>query len=235
MAKLKVGDIVIEDGNVSFDGGASPAASVPVPVPASASPPPPAPKPARRDPLEVARGLPGSPRLLVVLGLVALLASMGAIWAARGVLTGEIGSIASIVWLLLAAPAGSIGLGLVGLAVIKRSKPAGEAPEVKPPGRMAPDLFQARMDRLRPLIEGDRPDMTFEKLHAETRLTEAALVDTLMQAEDAGLVDEELNLETGDWYYRLSGRGRQESIRSESRTLEDRRRTLAARSEEKTR
>ena len=89
MAKLKVGDIVIEDGNVSFDGGASPAASVPVPVPASASPPPPAPKPARRDPLEVARGLPGSPRLLVVLGLVALLASMGAIWAARGVLTGE--------------------------------------------------------------------------------------------------------------------------------------------------
>jgi hypothetical protein len=90
------------------------------------------------------------------------------------------------------------------------------------------------MLKLLPLLDADSPSTTFERLVAETGMTEPALVETLSLAESRGILDEELNLETGEWYYRRSGRARAEAAAQEPRSIEDRQQALRGRRKEKT-
>jgi len=145
-------------------------------------------------------------------------------------LTGVPADGAGLAWMLLGVPVTMTGLVLAALAIGARLATRSARAEVAERGpTLAPDLFDARLTRLRPLLLADRSDMTFEKLAKESGMTEAALVETLALAESRSLVDEELNLETGQWYYRLGLRGKHDVVVERPRSLEERKRELESR------
>ena len=225
MARLKVGEIVIEDGKVSFGGDPGRAADV--------APSPPTPATLRNGAIKFLRRIPGSPLLLAILGTAALIAGLTALWAGRSVYSGAIPDGQAVAYLLMGIPASASGVGLLTLSGLKRlllPRPTSGSTERS----TAPDLFEARMLKLLPLLDADSPSTTFERLVAETGMTEPALVETLSLAESRGILDEELNLETGEWYYRRSGRARAEAAAQEPRSIEDRQQALRGRRKEKT-
>lgn len=234
MARLRVGEILIEDGNVSFDKADANAPAAPTAAPPSQPSPP---QVARR-PGPALRTIPGRPGLLAALGGLALVTGLVAVSLGRSAFSGAVPSISDIVLLLAGVPTTMAGIGLVGLASAKRLQSRRSAVSVASPhpggSTMAPDLFEARMAKLSPLLLGDASDRTFEKLAFGSGMTEEALVDTLTLAEARGLLDEELNLETGEWYYRLVTTGGGRSTLG-SASLDERRLALRARAQKESR
>lgn len=104
------------------------------------------------------------------------------------------------------------GLTFLGLMKRRRAQSQGALPPARTPqGRTDPTVLAERMRRVRSVI-GNR-DWTFEGLMGQLRWTEAALVETLLEMKQRGVIEEDLDLDSGQWVYRAqvpegSGSGR---------------------------
>ena len=222
MARLRVGDILIEDGRVGFGVAAPrPARSV---------------TPAARgsEPSSTLDRIPGTPGLLSSLGGLSLVVGLASVWLGRAVYTALPVDATALAWLVVGVPAVTAGLGLLALGAAKHLS-APRALAVDRGDEVAPDLFEARLARLEPILRLAGPDNTFERLLAESGLTERALLDTLVAAERSGRIEEELDLETGEWFFQLGVRPRLADPRDASQTLDERLRAFQARNKEKSR
>lgn len=100
----------------------------------------------------------------------------------------------------------TLGGGLAFLGLRKLSRGGGKAegalaagPAMLPPSRER--LMVERSRRLAAVL--DHGPSTFERLVATLRWTETAVLEALVYMKDAGVVVEDLDLETGEWIYRL--------------------------------
>jgi hypothetical protein len=93
----------------------------------------------------------------------------------------------------------TLGGGLAILGGLKRA--AAVLPPALPAPKTDPVVTAERGRRVRALL-GQRGQSTFEQLLAQLRWTESALVQTLVALKEAGLVVEDLDLDTGEWVYR---------------------------------
>jgi hypothetical protein len=93
----------------------------------------------------------------------------------------------------------TVGGGLAFLGVQKRKGRAQE-PKALPPASSA-TVIAERARRVASLLEHGG-DHTFERLLAQLRWTEPALLETLLAMKESGQVLEDLDLETGEWVYR---------------------------------
>ncbi len=99
----------------------------------------------------------------------------------------------------------TLGGGLTFLGLLKRR---GRSPEVRalPAPQSSVQVLVERSRRVRAVLER-RGEATFETLLGELRWTERALLETLVQMKENGLVEEDLNLDTGEWVYRAAEHG----------------------------
>lgn len=93
----------------------------------------------------------------------------------------------------------TVGGGLAFLGMLKRKPPADEQ-RALPPASSA-TVIAERARRVQTLLE-QAGDHTFERLMAQLRWTEPALLETLLAMKDSGQLIEDLDLDTGEWIYR---------------------------------
>lgn len=98
----------------------------------------------------------------------------------------------------------TLGGGLTFLGILKRKREQdGEAtPRALPAPSTSPTVLAERARRVTSVLRNSR-DCTFERLLSQLRWTEAALVETLVYMKNGGAVEEDLNLDTGEWVYRV--------------------------------
>ena len=95
----------------------------------------------------------------------------------------------------------TLGGGLTFLGILKqRRKP--EAPKALPAATTSPAVLAERARRIRDVLTGTY-EMTFEALQGQLKWTNTALVETLVVMKEKGAIEEDLNLDTGEWVYRL--------------------------------
>ena len=93
----------------------------------------------------------------------------------------------------------TLGGGLTFLALLKRKKPP--PPKAIAGPTTAPEVLRERARRVHATLE-QTGDATFELLLRQLGWTEPALLETLVQMKESGAVEEDLNLDTGEWVYR---------------------------------
>jgi len=94
----------------------------------------------------------------------------------------------------------TLGGGIAILGGLKRASAL--APPALPAPQGDPSVARERGRRVRMLL-GQTGQSTFEQLLGKLRWTESALVQTLVALKDAGQIVEDLDLDTGEWVYRL--------------------------------
>lgn len=189
MAKIKVGDIVIDGQDITIKAqdhhgqGADLGVTTYSAVQSSTSPGP-IPPPSSSVSL---RQIPFPPLAWYGIGASAL--------AAAGIGTFVLG--ASI----LLVPLVSIGLGCLGLGFLKRR-------DLKHHALLQTEkekqLFKARSERVVSLLDNPARTHTVEWLVEKSGMTEETLEATLYQLVESGVVSEELSEDTGEWYYFLN-------------------------------
>ena len=100
----------------------------------------------------------------------------------------------------------TFGSGVAFLGGLKRKSQleAAETQALPPAPTVSPVVLAERARRVRSWLQ-ERRQATFEELAQALRWTESALVETLMHMKQAGLVEEDLDLDTGQWVYRMQG------------------------------
>ena len=101
----------------------------------------------------------------------------------------------------------TLGGGLTFLGLLKQRRagarrelpPAAEDGSARP--RTDPTVLRERARRVHHVL-GELQQATFEALLARLRWTEAALLETLVEMKEAGTLEEDLDLDTGEWVYR---------------------------------
>ena len=159
--------------------------------PAPHGQPPPRELAVREAPAESLALLPSSAALLLVAAVL---------WAVF-----PVGSLAALALHVLPSV---FGLGLLGLGIAKRSEEHRllEAARARDDAELAPHL-----ERVRAALAAQNPEQTVEWLTARLGLPETTVVRVLDRLRRAGEVEEELNVDSGDWYYfarRQLGEGR---------------------------
>ena len=206
MAKLKVGDIVIENNNVTIHGSRY---TTPSPfvhsAPDSSGPP--------------VKGANSTLDLLDRLPLRGLHLVIGGV---GGLILGFFCRPFS--WLLASSPhpyflAGIalcfLGLAVTALGIIKIVTDA----ESGGASNERDHILEQRMARLRPLLTLRSFSNTVEHLAKAAGMTEEAVVDTLFVMQKQELIEEDLDFESAEWYYYLSSKDEQKK----HMTLEQRR------------
>ena len=94
----------------------------------------------------------------------------------------------------------TLGGGIAILGGLKRTSEL--VPPALPAPKGDPSVLAERGRRVRKLL-AQSGQSTFEPLLARLRWTEAALVQTLIALKDAGQIVEDLDLDSGEWVYRL--------------------------------
>lgn len=108
------------------------------------------------------------------------------------------------------------GLAFLGMRKLAASPPQTALPPALPPSKQALQIERSR--RLRPVLEAG--PATFERIAGTLRWTETAVLETLVFMKEAGAVVEDLDLDTGEWIYRLQ---ENDYGTAEGMTLEERR------------
>lgn len=98
----------------------------------------------------------------------------------------------------------TFGGGVAFLGALKRKSQIDAAQALPPAPTVSPVVLAERGRRVRSWLQ-ERGQATFEELTAALRWTESALVETLMHMKEAGVVEEDLDLDTGQWVYRMQG------------------------------
>lgn len=180
--RVRIGDIEI-DGPVVHIGG-QPAPQVYVPQELVPQAPPLA--PARTDPF---MALPVRGRVLIQLGAVLLLAGIGLFAVAPP---------ASILAFLLHVLPLTLGGGSLGLGVMKQLE---EGRELRASRLLGEAEIAPHVERVRAALGEARPEQTVEWIVKTLQLPEATVVRALDRLRKQGDVEEELNVENGEWYY----------------------------------
>jgi len=225
VAKLRVGDIEIDGSRISIGSPSQAPARAPG-EPAGST----ARTQATADLASISRmltALPGTPRTYLKSGAVVSLTAGSVLLLSANLLAGSPLLIPLAVGLV---PLVSAGLGMAAIGLLKaRFEPK---PDVDTSDRalMSQSLAAPEtMTRLMTAIEAAGANATFEHLRGELSVSEEALLALLKGAMAAGDVDEDLNLDTGDYYYRAGARPDQVGQESRPRSLDER---LQARSQE---
>ena len=181
MSRIQVGDIVIDGQDVRIG---APAES-PRPPAAPAAPPP------ELHLLHALSRIPVPTAVLAFAGLAMIVAGT-AVSLVVGLLADPFTA------LLRGGVLAPVGLGLVGLAVLKRftAGPGAAALAATLPGG-----GEEHVRRLRPLLAGNSAATTVAALARATGWTESAVVRVLALMRQRGEVAEELDLDTGQFYY----------------------------------
>ncbi len=96
----------------------------------------------------------------------------------------------------------TFGSGVAFLGGLKRKSQL-DAVHALPPGpTVSPAVLAERGRRISGWLQ-ERPQATFEELRQTLQWTESALVETLLHMKEAGVIDEDLDLDTGQWIYRM--------------------------------
>lgn len=190
MAKMKVGEILIEDGMISFaqTGLVSPASA-----PTGGH---------RLSDLHRLLQLAPRPVVLVATGMACLTLGLTATLVAF-LASDALGGGASFALLLAAVLVGGVGLGGLCLAAMSALIRRHPLPSAAAPSDRA-RLEEERARRLRPLLVDQGQLATVEWLVEQTGMMPEVVVRSLAYFEARGELDEELNLDTGEWYYRLN-------------------------------
>lgn len=204
MSRLRVGDIEIDGSNITIGGvpqiptAPSPGTGVAMTVTTTTTPTTPvttalttttpgalAPAGARRAPegLDALAQFPIGHRLLMGAG--------GGVAAAAATLLATTEVVAAVP--LLFSGIGGIVVGILKRRALRRQAAARAQADERELGEHAA--------RLRPLLSEARPEQTVEWIVERTKLSEATVVRTLAFMRDRHEVTEELNTETGEWYY----------------------------------
>ncbi len=105
----------------------------------------------------------------------------------------------------------TLGGGLTFLGFLKgretkdRPPALGAAPAQAPePGPKTSPVVLAERGRRIVALLGERGPLTFEAIVAELRWTQAAVLETLVSLKGDGTIEEDLELESGQWIYKSS-------------------------------
>lgn len=191
MSRLRVGDIVIDGTDVSIGGvtmtGRAQALSAPQPRSSRPSSHPVLPGPIAR----LVANL--RPRHLTMFG-----GGLAAVGAALLVLGPAVDGVLAFVFgggLFLTAGGGAAAAGL--LLTWSARERATEAL------RSEEAALAAGVARLRSILRGAGADQTYERLVKRSGLSESMVVRSLRALRDSGELIEDLNTETGDFFYAL--------------------------------
>jgi len=213
MARLRVGDIEIDGSNVSIGGvpqipaaptsaAATPAAAKPAPGTALVVQPRamvPASSPRATEGLDALATFPVGHRVLLGAG--------GGLGVAAAVLLVATQAVAAV-------PLIFTGIGGIVLGLLKR-RAVGRRAVAR--ARAEEQALAEYAARLRPLLSETRPEQTVEWIVERSGLPEVAVVRTLALMRDRHEIVEELNTDTGEWYY-----GPGLALPAASRALDDR-------------
>jgi hypothetical protein len=92
----------------------------------------------------------------------------------------------------------TVGGGLAFLGLVKRKQPP---PPALPAPRTSAEVQGERARRVHVALM-QQGDATFETLLRLLGWTEPALLETLVYMKEGGAIEEDLNLDTGEWIYR---------------------------------
>ncbi|MGH1347328.1 MAG: hypothetical protein ACRBN8_37550 [Nannocystales bacterium] len=98
----------------------------------------------------------------------------------------------------------TFGGGVAFLGALKRKSQleAAQTQALPPAPTVSPTVLAERGRRVQGWLQ-ERRQATFEELAQALRWTESALVETLLHMKQAGVVEEDLDLDTGQWVYRM--------------------------------
>jgi len=96
----------------------------------------------------------------------------------------------------------TFGGGVAFLGGLKRKTEREAAKALPPAPSVSPVVLAERSRRVRDWLR-TRSSATFEEMVQALRWTEHALVETLVHMKDAGALDEDLDLDSGQWIYRM--------------------------------
>lgn len=96
----------------------------------------------------------------------------------------------------------TFGGGVAYLGGLKRKAERKAAKALPPAPTVSPVVLAERSRRVRDWLQ-ERSQATFEEIAQALRWTEAALVETLLHMKDNGLLEEDLDLDSGQWVYRM--------------------------------
>jgi hypothetical protein len=98
----------------------------------------------------------------------------------------------------------SIGGGLAVMGGLKRKREHARESEMRalPAASATPQVIAERARRIATVLESDG-QATFEDLVRRLRWTEKALIEALVHMKNVGAVEEDLDLDTGQWVYRV--------------------------------
>ncbi len=94
------------------------------------------------------------------------------------------------------------GVAFLGGLKRKSAKAAAQTAMLPPAPTTSPAVLNERARRVAVWLQS-RAEATFEELHTALRWTESALVETLLHMKNSGILDEDLNLDSGQWVYRM--------------------------------
>jgi DNA-binding MarR family transcriptional regulator len=180
--RVRIGDIEIDGPVVRIGGQPTPQVYVPQELVLQAPPP----APARPDPF---MALPVRGRVLIQLGAVLLLA---------GIVLFAVAPPASILAFLLHVLPLTVGGGSLGLGVIKQLEEGRQRQAARLLGEAE---IAPHVERIRAALSEPRPEQTVEWIATSLQLPEATVVRALDRLRKQGDIEEELNIDNGEWYY----------------------------------
>ena len=180
MSKLKVGDITIENGSISFSQHQTTNTTPPLPQETTQ-------KSQQESNLkETMANIPGPPILWVGISILSPV-----IAAALLMLAGSLFYIFTI-------PLVFFSIFSVGVAFVKKSQAKGLEQQEK---EHKQNVSLENKSKLLSVLENKSETWTFEKISDATKLSQEDLLLALKACVDEKQVEEELDTTTGDWYY----------------------------------
>lgn len=96
----------------------------------------------------------------------------------------------------------TFGGGLAYLGGLKRKAEVDTTKALPPAPTVSPVVLAERARRVRAWLQ-QRRQATFEELAEALKWTESALVETLLHMKEAQVIEEDLDLDSGQWVYRM--------------------------------
>lgn len=96
----------------------------------------------------------------------------------------------------------TFGGGVAFLGGLKRKAQVEAAKALPPAPTVSPVVLNERTRRVRDWLQ-TRGQATFEEIAQALKWTEAALVETLLHMKETGALEEDLDLDSGQWVYRM--------------------------------
>ena len=124
---------------------------------------------------------------------------------AMGVVGGALFLLAplSLATAIAAGTSVTVGGGLAYLGLIKRKRPPPAEQPALPQSTTSPVVIAERSRRVT-VVLNQLGQATYETILKRLQWTNDALLETLVHMKDAGEVEEDLNLDTGEWIYRAT-------------------------------